>query len=496
MEKEVLVIIYRRRKIASDSTTEGYIYEPIEIKQGKEYIEKGTKMFIDNKKIDYPFIEDISSLDEDFVYAFPIYLDNLSKGKRDVIKKNIRENIEGFDKYQLYQIYTIDSGNITTLASNDELETQITVNPDNYKEFILKIKNNSYLGKVKDLKEQISTVEKEIQSRKTSQIIQAPKIIYADELYDSVRSTVICQDDQIKQIATTVAKNQRIPIAELKSNMLICGPTGVGKTEIFRTIRKKTDIPIIIEDSTEYTAASFKGKDVNEMLLHLYESANKDLEKAQTGIIVVDEIDKKVADQSHATYTSAVIESLLKMMEGHTYIITSPDDKETIEFDTSKLTFAFLGAFSGIEKYSKTKTGIGFNSQPPITQNNQDIFNNETLKKYGMLPEFLGRNDNIIVMNNLGIEEYMKIIETSDKSQLLLYKKFFESIGIKFIYEKDTVEEIAKEAKKLGIGARGIKRIVENALVVANYYALSKSQNKELIITPETIHDNKKFILR
>lgn len=498
MEREVLVFIYKRKQIKANDETESYTYEPSEILHGTEFNQGGNRIFIDDdQKFNYPFIEDVYNLDETFVYAFPVYLDELSAGKKEKLTEQIKHEAEDFDKYLLFQIYNIGEDTIETMASMDALETHISVNPDNYDGFE-EMRSTEFFDKVKELKEEMHTISDEIEKRKTIShpTIIIPKIIYADELYESVSKTVICQDEQVRQIATAVAKNQRLEDTSLKSNMLVCGPTGVGKTEIFRTISKKTNIPITIEDSTEYTAASYKGKDVSEMLLHLYENAGKDKEKAQRGIIVVDEIDKKISKGDHATFTSAVIQSLLKMMEGHTYTLTSPDDRETITFDTSKLTFAFLGAFSGIEEYSKSKRSIGFNSSNAETLDNKEIFNNETLKKYGLLPEFVGRNDNIVVMNSLDINEYIRIIEESDKSQLLLYKRFFDGIGIDFKYDDKTIEEIAKEAKKLGIGARGIKRIVENALAVANYYALSKGQHKELIITPETIHDNKQYILK
>lgn len=498
MEREVLVFIYKRKQIKANDETESYTYEPSEILHGTEFNQGGNRIFIDDdQKFNYPFIEDVYNLDETFVYAFPVYLDELSSGKKEKLTKQIKHEAEDFDKYLLFQIYSVGEDSIETMASMDALETHISINPDNYDGFE-EMRSTEFFDKVKELKEEIHAVSEEKEKRKTISLpsIIIPKIIYADELYESVSKTVICQDEQVRQIATAVAKNQRLEDTSLKSNMLVCGPTGVGKTEIFRTISKKTNIPITIEDSTEYTAASYKGKDVSEMLLHLYENAGKDKEKAQRGIIVVDEIDKKISKGDHATFTSAVIQSLLKMMEGHTYTLTSPDDREIITFDTSKLTFAFLGAFSGIEEYSKAKRSIGFNSSSTETLDNKEIFNNETLKKYGLLPEFVGRNDNIVVMNNLDINEYIRIIEESDKSQLLLYKRFFDGIGIDFKYDDKTIEEIAKEAKKLGIGARGIKRIVENALAVANYYALSKGQHKELIISPETIHDNKKYILK
>lgn len=498
MEREVLVFIYKRKRIKADNETESYTYEPSEILHGTEFNQDGNRIFIDDdQKFNYPFIEDVFNLDEKFVYAFPVYLDELSEGKKEKLIEQVRHEAEDFDKYLLFQIYSIGEDSLETLASMDGLETQMSVNTDDYDGFE-EMRSTEFSSKIKELKNEIQASETENKKAKVDNFPQiiTPKIIYADELYESVSRTVICQDEQVRQIATSVAKNQRLQDTSLKSNMLVCGPTGVGKTEIFRTISKKTNIPITIEDSTEYTAASYKGKDVSEMLLHLYENAGKDKEKAQRGIIVVDEIDKKISKGDHATFTSAVIQSLLKMMEGHTYTLTSPEDRETITFDTSRLTFAFLGAFSGIEEYSRTKRGIGFNASSGEPQDNKEIFNNETLKKYGLLPEFVGRNDNIVVMNSLDINEYIRIIEESDKSQLLLYKRFFDGIGIDFKYDERTIEEIAKEAKKLGIGARGIKRIVENALAVANYYALSKGQHKELIISPETIHDNKQYILR
>lgn len=498
MEKEVLVFIYKRKRIKANDEVESYTYEPSEVLHGKEIDYDGNKIFIDDSgKFNYPFIDDIYNFDEEYVYAFPAYLENLSEGQKDKLTKTLKHEIEENDKHLLFQLYTPGESSVETFASSDGLETQISINPDNYEGFEEMI-NSDYTKEVKKLKEEITVVEHEIERRKNKKTptIIVPKIIYADELYKSVSETVICQDEQIKKIATSVAKNQRLQDTSLKSNMLICGPTGVGKTEIFRTISKKTDLPITIEDSTEYTAASYKGKDVSEMLLHLYENSGKDIEKAQRGIVVVDEIDKKVSKGEHATFTSAVIQSLLKMMEGHKYQLISPDDKDKIIFDTSRLTFAFLGAFSGIEEFSRTKRGIGFNSPKEEKEDNKEIFNNETLKKFGLLPEFVGRNDNIVVMNSLDTEEYMRIIKESDKSQLLLYKKFFESIGINFKYDEKVIEEIAIEAKKLGIGARGIKRIVENALEVANYYALSQGLHKELIISPETIHDSKQYILK
>ena len=145
----------------------------------------------------------------------------------------------------------------------------------------------------------------------------------------------------------------------------------------------------------------------------------------------------------------------------------------------------------------KTKKGMGFNAPVEQTiQNNEEMYNVETLKKYGLLPEFIGRNDAIVVMNSLKQEDLAKIIRESKKSQLLLYKEFYESIGISFEYSEDVILRIAQEAEKLGIGARGIKTIIEKALKVANYYALSSTPAKKLILLPEIIDDPKNYILK
>jgi ATP-dependent Clp protease ATP-binding subunit ClpX len=184
-------------------------------------------------------------------------------------------------------------------------------------------------------------------------------------------------------------------------------------------------------------------------------------------------------------------------MEGHVYTFQTAKNGQ-VEFDTSQLTFAFLGAFSGIEEYSNKKMPLGFVTQEQIEESKKikNIYNDDTLKKYGLLPEFVGRCDTIVTMNSLGVEDFIKIIKTSDKSQLLLYKYLLKDIGIDFIYDEKTIEAIAKKANELGLGARSIKKIVENALSVASYQLFARNKFHKLIISPETIEDNKAYILK
>lgn len=502
MEKDTIVYIYKRKEVKKDDEFSSYVYEPSEVLEGSLIEFDGNTVFIDDKDNHYPSMTDGDNMDDEFVYAFPYDVTGISKDRRKKIEKKLNDEFEHLYYYLIFQIYIEGDQYVQAYFSPDELQSFIGVDADNYNGLVdmLTLDYNKFEELKKSIKIKKEKEESEEEKSKTDlgEKVEPPRpIIYSDDIYDNVSKTVICQDEQVKEIATAIAKNQRLTNPSLKSNLLVCGPTGVGKTEIFKTISRYTKLPIAIEDSTEYTAASYKGKDVTEMLMHLYENAGRNLESAQRGILVIDEIDKKVSSGDHATYTSAVIECLLKMMEGHTYAL-SDGNKGEIYFDTSYLSFAFLGAFSGIEKYMKDRREIGFGASSinsNKTKSNKESYNNETLKKFGLLPEFVGRNDTIVVMDNLEVPEFIRIINESDKSQLMLYKKFFEGIGIDFQFDEETVEAIAKEAYGLGIGARGIKRIVENALAVANYYALSKQQYKRLIITPKTIKDNKDYTL-
>ena len=185
------------------------------------------------------------------------------------------------------------------------------------------------------------------------------------------------------------------------------------------------------------------------------------------------------------------------MMEGHEYTIEAPGHK-SYKFDTSQLTFAFLGAFSGIEQYATGTGGMGFKTSAELELEKEitTLYNEDTIQKFGLLPEFIGRCDTMVALNNLDIDNLIKIIKTSNKSQLLLYKSLFDSMGIKLTYTDSTIEAIARKADDLKLGARSIKKIVEQALEVVNYHIFSSSNYSEIIISPETIEDNTQYILK
>ena len=495
---KAIVYLYRRHKINEDDDYLTYTYDLVGVSLGHE-IEDDDYRFLfvpdtgdKNEMIAPQFasISDTKCLDYEYVYAFPYYVQDIEEDELKELLGKSEYEAGSIADYVLCQIHTKGSELLSThYVDPDNFETLTDVDTDSVDGIISMITNKH--DKVK----QVKTMLKEIKDERDG-IVHEPTIIYADDIYNFTSKSVICQDEQIKAIAASIAKNQRIRDPRLKDNLLICGPTGVGKSEIFRCISKELGIPVTFEDSTEYTAAGYVGKSVSDMLYNLYLSADGNIKKAERGIIIVDEIDKKISgDGQHDVYTKAVLDSLLKMAEGHQYHVETKNCQ--FDIDTSFITFAMMGAFSGIEELNEKKRSLGFISSEEAkeAEKTTNCYTDQTLMKYGLKPEFLGRNK-LVVMNSLDVPDFCKIITESDKSVLSLYKYLFEEVGVKLIYDQDCIETIAKKAKELGVGARSIKKIIEKAFEVINYQVFSKNSYSELIISPETFEDNTQFILR
>lgn len=493
-----IVYLYRRHKINEDDDYLTYTYDFVGVALGNE-IESENYVYLftpdsgdKNEMIAPQFasISDPNCLDYEYVYAFPYYIQDLEDDEIMELVGKSEYEAGSIADYVLCQIHT----------KGCEVLSTHYIDPDNF-ETLTDIDTNSVDGLISmltnkhDKVNQVKTMLKGIKDERNGVVVE-PTIIYADDIFNFTSKSVICQDDQIRAIAASIAKNQRIKDPELKDNLLICGPTGVGKSEIFRCISKELGIPVTFEDSTEYTAAGYVGKSVSDMLYNLFLSADGDVRKAERGIIIIDEIDKKISgDGQHDIYTKAVLDSLLKMAEGHKYHVETKNCQ--FDIDTSFITFAMMGAFSGIEELNEKKRTLGFITAEDAKEAEKTVNNytDQTLIKYGLKPEFLGRTK-LVVMNSLDVPDFCRIITESDKSVLLLYKYLFDEIGIKLIYDQSCIETIATKAKELGVGARSIKKIIEKAFEVINYQAFSKNHYSELIISPETFEDNKQFILR
>ncbi len=288
------------------------------------------------------------------------------------------------------------------------------------------------------------------------------------DVYNLIRKRVIAQDTAIKEILTSVYRNYLFDDPKTKANILIYGPSGVGKTEILRTLGQILNIPVLIEDMTRYTSAGYKGKDLDEILIKLYYAANEDLELAQRSILVLDEIDKKADDaQGQNSFQKGdVLKSILKIIEGGVFDIQL-DNEDIINFDTSHLTVICAGAFIGLEKENKT-SNIGFTANPcPLKDSSTQDEKPKISQfiKYGMPLEFMGRIDKIVSLHNLSEDDLLKILRESEISPIKIYLEKLQKLGIdtSSIDKNDELyRKFARDAFHLQTGARALKLIVED----------------------------------
>lgn len=300
------------------------------------------------------------------------------------------------------------------------------------------------------------------------------------QMYSIIKKTIISQDEQIMQILTSLFKNQKVinssfgidMISKLKENIIVYGSTGTGKTEILKRIASIFNIPIVIEDATSLSEIGYVGRNITDMLENLYLEAGKDIEKAQTGILVIDEFDKLAENNNSKDHVSriGVQRSLLKLLDGSTFYFGNQ------KFNTSKLSVVVLGAFTGIvddDDYSKISS-IDF-------------------VKYGIMRELMGRFSKLIAMNPLSKEDIKKILIESNFSPLNTYRLLFESMGIEFSYDEDFVDYVAEKAVVLKTGARSLKQIVDEEISSAMFRIFAGDYSAIRLVNPD--HEEKSYVL-
>lgn len=313
---------------------------------------------------------------------------------------------------------------------------------------------------------------------------------------------IIGQDEQVRQALTAIYTAMYMP--SLKSNMLIIGKTGVGKTEMIKQIAKRLKIPYTIEDATKYTKEGYYGADVDDMVYNLLRNADFDAKRAQRGIIIIDEIDKKVGEDMHDVSGVEVLNSLLKIIEGTTMIMPAfrdPFDDEEIQFDTSHLIIIFMGAFSGLEKIREKRLNInqlGFSTGSTAKENSaKSKFLKSDLIKYGMPDEFVGRINTIIEMNPLTVEDLTTIVEKSKLSIFRRYQNDLRGKGIELQYNEILFNEIAKEAMDLDLGsARELTNVVNRMFsdIMYQIFATERKYTK-CELSSDIIKDSSKYKL-